>query len=95
MGPKPNRYQQQRCLHFITFSCYRRQRFLDSVAARETFERDVAGVVDLIHSKGIREFAEVYAEGPSRQPFKRKDSQGWAEFREHLAEHSAVGQARW
>ena len=44
MGPKPKRYQQQRCLHFITFSCYRRQRFLDSVAARETFERELERV---------------------------------------------------
>ncbi|HLQ35179.1 MAG TPA: alpha/beta hydrolase [Chloroflexota bacterium] len=61
---------------------------------RETFERDVAGVVDLIESKGIKEFAEVYANGPSRQPFKRKDPQGWAEFRERLAEHSPVGQSR-
>jgi pimeloyl-ACP methyl ester carboxylesterase len=61
---------------------------------REIFERDVAGVVDLIESKGIKEFAEVYANGPSRQPFKRKDPQGWAEFRERLAEHSPVGQSR-
>jgi pimeloyl-ACP methyl ester carboxylesterase len=60
---------------------------------RETFEKDVAGVVDLIRGKGIRAFAEVYAEGPSRQPFKRKDPRGWEEFREHLAEHSPVGQA--
>ena len=32
MGPKPKRYQQQRCLHFITFSCYRRMQLLDSEA---------------------------------------------------------------
>jgi putative transposase len=44
VGPKPKRYQQQRCLHFITFSCYRRQRFLDSIAARETFERELERV---------------------------------------------------
>jgi pimeloyl-ACP methyl ester carboxylesterase len=60
---------------------------------REQFERDVAGVVELIRTGGIEGFAEVYADGPSRQPFKRKDPQGWAEFRERLAEHSAVGQA--
>jgi len=60
---------------------------------REQFERDVRGVVDLIGAEGIQAFAEVYANGPSRQPFKRKDPQGWAEFRDRLAEHSPVGQA--
>jgi putative transposase len=44
VGPKPKRYQQQRCLHFITFSCYRRLPFLDSVAARQTFERELERV---------------------------------------------------
>ncbi len=60
---------------------------------RPLFERDVENVVELIRAKGIDGFAQVYAEGPSRQPFKRKDPQGWAEFRARLAEHSAVGQA--
>ncbi|MFI5268216.1 MAG: alpha/beta fold hydrolase [Chloroflexota bacterium] len=60
---------------------------------REQFERDVAGVVELIRTGGIEGFAQVYADGPSRQPFKRKDPQGWGEFREQLAEHSPVGQA--
>jgi putative transposase len=44
MGPKPKRYQHQRCLHFITFSCYHRMPLLDSVAARETFERELERV---------------------------------------------------
>ena len=44
MGPKPKRYQQQRCLHFITFSCYRRMPLLDSVAARNLFERELERV---------------------------------------------------
>jgi putative transposase len=44
MGPKPKRYQQQRCLHFITFSCYRRMALLDSAAARELFERELERV---------------------------------------------------
>ena len=44
MGLKPKRYQQQRCLHFITFSCYRRMPLLDSVAAREIFERELERV---------------------------------------------------
>ena len=61
---------------------------------REQFERDIDGVVELIESQGIQAFAEVYANGPSRQPFKRKDPQGWAEFRDRLAEHSPLGQKR-
>lgn len=60
---------------------------------REQFERDVDGVVELIRAGGIEGFAQVYANGPSRQPFKRKDPEGWAEFRQRLAEHSPVGQA--
>ena len=39
--PKPKRYQQQRCLHFITFSCYQRRPLLDSSAAREAFENEL------------------------------------------------------
>jgi pimeloyl-ACP methyl ester carboxylesterase len=59
---------------------------------RERFEHDIDEVVDLIRSRGMHEFAERYAEGPTRQPFKRKDPHGWSVFREQLAEHSAVGQ---
>lgn len=33
------RYQQCACFHFVTFSCYRRQAYLDSASARERFER--------------------------------------------------------
>lgn len=44
MPPKPKRYQQQRCLHFITFSCYRRMQLLDSAAARDTFEEQLERV---------------------------------------------------
>src|SRR6185437_11490780 len=44
MGTKPKRYQHQRCLHFITFSCYRRKPLLDSVAARVLFERELERV---------------------------------------------------
>ena len=38
MHVKPVRYQDQGCLHFITFSCYRRMPLLDSWTAKETFE---------------------------------------------------------
>ena len=60
---------------------------------RQTFESNISQVVELIRSRGIRAYAETYAEGPTRQPFKRKDPHGWSVFREQLAEHAADGQA--
>jgi pimeloyl-ACP methyl ester carboxylesterase len=60
---------------------------------RERFERDIRQVVDLIRTQGMRRFADTYAEGPIRGPFKRKDPHGWSVFRDQLAEHSAQGQA--
>jgi pimeloyl-ACP methyl ester carboxylesterase len=60
---------------------------------RETFEQDIRDVVSLIRTQGMRAFANTYAEGPTRLPFKRKDPFGWSEFRDQLAEHSAEGQA--
>ncbi len=60
---------------------------------RERFERDIDRTVDLLRTRGIESFAEVYAEGPTRLPFKRKDPHGWAVFRRQLADHSAIGQA--
>src|SRR5271165_2186811 len=44
MHVKPVRYQNQGCLHFITFSCYRRMPLLDSLAAKETFEAELKRV---------------------------------------------------
>jgi len=44
MTLKPTRYQHQRCLHFITFSCFERRPLLDSVQARETFEHELERV---------------------------------------------------
>jgi putative transposase len=44
MSSKPVRYQHQRCLHFITFSCYHRMKLLDANSARETLERELERV---------------------------------------------------
>jgi pimeloyl-ACP methyl ester carboxylesterase len=60
---------------------------------RERFERDIEQVVELIGARGIDGFAETYAVGPTRLPFKRKDPHGWAVFRRQLGEHSSTGQA--
>ena len=60
---------------------------------RDRFEHDIQHTVELIRTAGMRAFAERYAEGPTRQPFKRKDPYGWSVFREQLAAHNADGQA--
>src|SRR5690349_18986313 len=46
MHVKPVRYQNQRCLHFITFSCYHRMPLLDPLAAKQTFEQTLTGDPD-------------------------------------------------
>jgi putative transposase len=38
------RYQQCGCFHFLTFSCYRRQRLLDNATACDVFERELEAV---------------------------------------------------
>ena len=40
---------------------------------RARFEQNIDEVVHLIRTRGIRAFAESYAEGPTRVQFKRKD----------------------
>jgi putative transposase len=44
MHVKPIRYQDQRSLHFITFSCYHRLQLLATAAAREAFELELERV---------------------------------------------------
>ena len=41
----------------------------------------------------MQAFAAKYAYGPTRVQFENKDPRGFAEFREMLAEHSALGAA--
>ena len=60
---------------------------------RQRFELDIPRVVDLIRTRGMQAFAETYAEGPTRLPFKRKDPYGWSVFRQQLATHASDGQA--
>jgi pimeloyl-ACP methyl ester carboxylesterase len=60
---------------------------------RERFEHDIDNVVELIRARGMRAFADTYAEGPTRVQLKRKDPHGWRVFRDQLAEHSPVGQS--
>jgi putative transposase len=44
MHIKPVRYQTQGCLHFITFSCYRRIKLLAAPEARDSFEHELERV---------------------------------------------------
>lgn len=44
MHVKPVRYQNQNCLHFITFSCYQRMKLLASVTTRDIFEQELERV---------------------------------------------------
>jgi putative transposase len=44
MHIKPVRYQDQGCLHFITFSCYHRMPLLDPLPAKQIFERELERV---------------------------------------------------
>jgi pimeloyl-ACP methyl ester carboxylesterase len=60
---------------------------------RAQFEHDIDATVNLLNTRGIEGFADVYGEGPTRLPFKRKDPHGYAVFRRQLADHSATGQA--
>lgn len=60
---------------------------------RERFERDVEWIAHKLETDGMAAFADVYARGPSRLPFLRKDPRGWQEFRDQLAMNSAIGSA--
>ena len=50
-------------------------------------------VADQFEAQGSENFSRIYAMGAPRIPFLEKDPQGWAEFRERLAGHSAEGAA--
>jgi pimeloyl-ACP methyl ester carboxylesterase len=60
---------------------------------RAQFERDIAGTAEMLLTKGMAETADVYARGPTRLTFLRKDPRGWHLFHDQLAQHSALGSA--
>ncbi len=60
---------------------------------RPQFEADIARIVELLESRSMPEFAEIYAQAPTRTPFLEKDRAGWEQFREYLGQHSTVGSA--
>jgi pimeloyl-ACP methyl ester carboxylesterase len=44
-------------------------------------------------TEGMSVVADDYATGPARVQLQRKDTRGWQEFRDALAEHSSIGGA--
>lgn len=58
---------------------------------RDRFRAEVATVAHFLDRNGIEALAAKYAYGPTRVQFENKNPRGFAEFRQQLAEHSAVG----
>ena len=57
------------------------------------FKAEVQVVAKLLLEEGMAAFAEKYAYGPTRVQFQNKDPRGFAEFKQALAAHSALGSA--
>ncbi len=60
---------------------------------REEFEQNIRLVVERLENEGMKTVAEFYSLGRTRIQFKRKDPRGWVNFKDQLAEHSALGSA--
>ena len=60
---------------------------------KERFRAEADVISAFIVKDGMQAFAEKYAYGPSRVQFENKDPRGFAEFKQILSEHSALGSA--
>jgi len=58
---------------------------------RDKFRAEADAVAAFLDEHGITAFAAKYAYGPTRVLLENKDPRGFAEFKQQLAEHSAVG----
>ena len=58
---------------------------------RERFRAEAETIAQFIDQNGMQVFAGKYAYGPTRVQFENKDPRGFAEFRQQLSEHSALG----
>jgi pimeloyl-ACP methyl ester carboxylesterase len=58
---------------------------------REKFRGEADAIAAFLDEHGMKPFAERYAYGPTRVQFENKDPRGFAEFKQQLAEHSALG----
>ncbi len=81
------RFQQSHCLHFITFTCYRRQPFLDTTRAKNVFERSLEQTrrsyrLNVIGYVVMPEHIHLLVSEPERATLARaiqalKQSAGW------------------
>ena len=62
-------------------------------AKREQFAREADAAAQRFLDLGMEEAGAAYAVGPTRVQFQNADPRGWAEFRDQLREHSALGAA--
>jgi pimeloyl-ACP methyl ester carboxylesterase len=58
---------------------------------RDRFRSEGEAIAQFIDQNGMQVFAEKYAYGPTRIQFENKDPRGFAEFKQQLSEHDAVG----
>jgi len=58
---------------------------------REKFHAEADAIAAFLDANGIEAFAAKYAYGPTRVQFENKDPRGFAEFRQQLSKHSALG----
>ncbi|HEV2357840.1 MAG TPA: alpha/beta fold hydrolase [bacterium] len=59
----------------------------------ETFRREADTLSARIERDGMAAVAPMYADGPARVQFQRKDARGWRAFADALARHSSTGSA--
>jgi pimeloyl-ACP methyl ester carboxylesterase len=60
----------------------------------ERFRQDAEELAGRIDRDGMTAVSPVYARGPTRVQFLRKDPAGWQEFADALSRHSGPGSAR-
>ncbi len=58
---------------------------------QQKFQAEADAIAAFLDENGIAAFAERYAYGPTRVQFENKDPRGFAEFKQQLGEHSALG----
>lgn len=57
----------------------------------EKFRAEAEAIAAFLDQNGMAAFAAKYAYGPTRIQFENKDPRGFAEFKQQLAQHSALG----
>jgi pimeloyl-ACP methyl ester carboxylesterase len=62
-------------------------------ANRDLFRQQCQAMIERIEKGGIKAFADMLSEGPTRIQLRKKDPRTWEEFRAQLAKHSEVGMA--